>query len=75
MVDEKLDAVALHYFVAGTFFVQRHLVMQPRATAFHNLHAQPFAGGLCLFVEQMAKLSHCALGDVDHIQKYGSATG
>ncbi len=66
VVDEKLDAVALDHCVSGLLFVQRHLVMQTGAAAFHDLHAQTFSGALLLGIEQVAELTRRVLGDVNH---------
>src|SRR5947208_29239 len=67
IVNEKLNAALLHHLVAGLFLIQRHLVMQSRATALSDLHAQTFAPATAgLFFEQAAKLSRRVLGDVNH---------
>src|SRR5712692_3124832 len=54
IVDEKLDPVAFHHFISGLLFVERHLVMQSRATALRDLHAQPFTRYFSLCLEQAA---------------------
>ena len=42
IVDEKLDAIALDYLVAGLFFIQRHFVVQARTTPSRNVNTEPF---------------------------------
>ena len=72
IVDEKLDPIALHHCVGRIFFIQRHLIVQSRTTALHNLNTQPFARFRVAF-EQAAKLSHRVFGDIDHLfLKYGA---
>src|SRR5205823_4329710 len=65
-VDEKLYPVALDDFVARLFLVERHLVIQARAAAFVDLHAQTFPYALLLDIEQTAQLPRRVLGDVYH---------
>src|SRR5205807_1887756 len=66
IVDEKLNAGALDNRIALFLFVERHLIMHPRATALVDLHAQPFARALLLRVEQTAEVPRRVLGDVHH---------
>jgi hypothetical protein len=40
--------------------------MQPRTTAFRDLHAQTFAGALLLGIEQISQLPRRVLGHFDH---------
>ena len=66
VIDEKLHAVALDHFIAVLFFVERHLIIQTRATALVDLHAQTFPGALLLGIEQHAELAGRTLGDGYH---------
>jgi len=66
VVDEKFNAIPLDDFVACLLFVERHFIVQPRATAFANLDAQTFPRVLLLRIEQVAQLARCVLGDVYH---------
>ncbi len=66
VVDEKLDAIALDHGIAGFFFVERHFVVQARATALGDLHTQTSTGVLLLFIKKGAQLSCRVLGNVNH---------
>lgn len=61
-INKKTDAIRGDYFVAGVVLIERHLVLQPRATAFRDLHAQTFAFGVGTRLQENAQLAHRFVG-------------
>ena len=65
-VDQKLHFIALDHGVAVVAFVERHLVLQARATALRHLHAQAFAGRRRLLGEERTEVINRIVGDMNH---------
>lgn len=65
-VDQKFDTFFFDNRIPGFLAVERHLVLQPRASAFCDLHPQAFSLIRGLSLEQDAKLAHCVIRYVDH---------
>jgi DNA mismatch repair protein MutL len=64
--DKKLDAILRGDRIARPFFVQRHLILQARATALGDLHTKAFARALGLLFQQTFQLSDRFVRNVNH---------
>jgi hypothetical protein len=69
VIDEKLEPVALYHCVSVFFLVQRHLVVQTRAAAFGDPHAQALARRFRMRCKQIPELSNRVVRDVNHNKK------
>ena len=66
-VDEKFHAFLLHNGIPGLLCIERHLILEARATALGDLHTQAFALPRGMRFEQGMKLADGVLCDVDHL--------
>jgi hypothetical protein len=65
-IDQKLDAILFDNRITGAFFVQGHLILQTRASAFGDLDTQAFLGRRGLLLQERSELLNCAGGNSDH---------
>jgi hypothetical protein len=65
-IDQKLDTILFDNGISGAFFVQGHLILQARASAFGDLDTQAFFGRRGLLLQEGSELLNCAGGNSDH---------